>query len=141
MRAILVHCGVVVKEFPHLDRRPSFRLAIPICVDTGHVEKECSFETLKQPKTYEFRYLFNEDETDVYTLETHIIPYFLYSKNWRRNGKAIKVDINAQEIVETVLQKRIKWMMSLFENREVSQDEINVACQVMTQEIISEICI
>lgn len=141
MRAILVHCGVVVKTFPNLERRPNYRLAIPLCINTRNVEEGDFFATLKEPKVYEFKYLFNEDETDVYTLDTHIISSFLYSMNPNRNGHAIKVDINAQEIVETVLQKRMKWMMSLFKDREVSPDEINVACQVMTQEIISEICI
>ena len=76
-RAIFVDRGVIVKTIPCLARRPEYHLALPQGKLKVSNTMECS---MSEPvKRRIFKFSFHEDETDVYTVNSKLIPYFGYT--------------------------------------------------------------
>ena len=143
MRAMLIDGGVVVEILPELSRRQSYFLALPPrSLNASDFKDKSSISSMPTIQKREFKYLFSEDGFDVYLSNTRLLPYFSLfgnKQNKQSTSEFIKSDINASEIIESVLTKMTKWWMKLTNGREVSAGELEVAIGVMTAEIMKEI--
>lgn len=137
--AILVDCGVCVKRLSNQPRLQEYRLMLP--ADTLKISDVIDLKEMPKPNYRTFRYLFTEDDTDVYVSNTKVIPSFWHSVRATGDQKFIRTDRNIKEIVETVLMECSKWWMKLTEGRKIEPDELEVAVGVMSQRIVNEITV
>ena len=139
MRALLVDCGVVVKDIPNQPTVPYFRLAFPKTITVSMVEASVEASNISEPQIIEFKYSFSEEEYDVYTNNTRLIPMLLFSTN--HGGTAIKFPDDYKERIANVLYEFKPWLSTVLRGQEVSEGALDEVISVMSSRIKAEICL
>ena len=142
MRALLVDAGVIVKEIPNQPRMPYIKIAFPKTLKCSMVEKALDIANTDELTLREFRYSFTEEEYDVYTQNTKIIPTFLFGNNNQHGwGDAIKLPDDYKQRIQEVLYEFKPWLSKILAGQEVSDGALDTVIDLMATRIKQEICL